>query len=250
MLSVFVRIWQHDETMSRTERLFQLMQALRRLPPPATAATLAQETGVSERTLYRDIDALRGLGAVIDGAAGYGYTLIEDPHLPPLSFGDEELEALVLGLREVAAVGDPALAEAAESALLKLRARLPDRQAQQLRHAVLTAHRFAPPAAPGIDARSLRRACREERVIRFGYRDAEGAATERDVKPLSLIYFDSSHCLIAWCLLRGDYRTFRLDRMTALQVTGTSFRPERVPLLRDFMETLPPRMAGNCGGRA
>ena len=99
--------------MSRTHRLFQLMQALRSLPAPVTAAQLAYATGVSPRTLYRDIDTLRELGAVIDGEAGFGYTLIEDAHLPPLGFKDDELEALVLGLREVAAVGDPALAEAA-----------------------------------------------------------------------------------------------------------------------------------------
>lgn len=231
--------------MSRTDRLFQLMQALRRLPPPATAAALAQETGVSARTLYRDIEALRGLGAVIDGAAGYGYTLVEDPHLPPLSFTDDELEALVLGLREVATVGDPALAEGAESALLKLRARLPDRQAQQLRHAVLTAHRFDPPIPPAVDTRVLRQAMREERVVGFAYIDAQGAATTRRIKPLSIVLFDRSHCLLAWCLKRGDFRMFRLDRMAALEITDTSFRPERVPLLRAYMELLAQEMAGN-----
>ncbi|WP_417718468.1 helix-turn-helix transcriptional regulator [Salipiger sp.] len=234
--------------MSRTERLFQLMQVLRRLTPPATAAALAQETGVSERTLYRDIDALRGLGAVIDGAAGYGYTLIEDPHLPPLSFDDEELEALVLGLREVAALADPALADAAQSALLKLRARLPDRQAQQLRHAVLTAHRFSRPALPTVDARVLRRACRDERVIRFAYTDAQGAQTLRQVKPLTIVLFDNSHCLVAWCLMRDDYRTFRLDRMDDLAVTETSFRPERVALLRVYMEALREMSGKTCPG--
>lgn len=224
--------------MTRTNRLFQLMQALRRLPSPATAAMLARETGVSDRTLYRDIEALRGLGAVIDGAAGYGYTLIEDPHLPPLSFSDDELEALVLGLREVAVLADPALVEAAESALSKLRARLPERQARQMRHAVLSAHRFSPPPAPTIDTRSLRAACREEMVVRFGYTDAVGAQTERSAKPLTITYFERSNCLIGWCLLRNDFRAFRLDRMCDLEITATSFRPERVGLLREYMERM------------
>ncbi|WP_343502971.1 helix-turn-helix transcriptional regulator [Alloyangia pacifica] len=234
--------------MSRTERLFQLMQAMRRLPSPVTAATLAQETGVSERTLYRDIGSLRGLGAVIDGEAGYGFTLIEDPHLPPLSFDEDELEALVLGLREVEALADPALAHAARNALAKLRARLPERQAHQLRHAVLTAHRFSPPAEPTIDAARLRCACREERHIRFDYRDAQGAATQREVKPLSLLLLDNSHCLIAWCLLRADYRTFRLDRMAGMEVLETSFRPERVPMLRGFMARMEAER-GSCAIR-
>ena len=77
--------------MNRTHRLFQLMQTLRRLPASVTAQALVDETEVSLRTIYRDIDALRGLGAVIDGEAGFGYTLIEDAALPPLGFTDDEL---------------------------------------------------------------------------------------------------------------------------------------------------------------
>ena len=221
--------------MSRTHRLFQLMTALRRLPSPVTAAMLAQETGVSERPLYRDIDTLRELGAVIDGEAGYGYRLIEDAHLPPLGFDDEEIEALVLGLREVVEIGDPALAEAAETALSKLRARLPDRQAHRLRHAVLSARHFHPVPPPGIDTRALRQACWDEVEVIFDYVDAKGAATRRRAKPLGISYFQFSQCLLSWCCLRQTFRAFRLDRMRRLERTDTSFRPERVPLLRDFM---------------
>ncbi|MEP1884931.1 MAG: HTH domain-containing protein, partial [Marinomonas sp.] len=121
------------------------MQALRNLPPPATADMLARETSVSVRTIYRDIDSLRALGAVIDGEAGFGFTLIEDATLPPLGFVPEEIEALVVGLREVMEVGDPSLANAAQSALSKLRARLPQGQAHRLEHAVLYAKRFERP---------------------------------------------------------------------------------------------------------
>ena len=224
--------------MARTERLFQLMMALRRLPAPATAGALAQETGVSPRTLYRDIETLRGLGAVIDGEAGFGYTLIEDAHLPPLDFGEEELEALVLGLREVESIADPALAEAAQSALAKLQARLPERKAHRLRHAILNAHRFAKPPLPSIDARQLRHACWNEDIIRFAYCDAKGDQTERDAKPLSIVYFEQSSCLLVWCMMRSDFRAFRLDRMSDLRLTGTSFRPDRIPLLRRYMEKL------------
>ncbi|KMK65813.1 YafY family protein [Puniceibacterium sp. IMCC21224] len=231
--------------MARTERLFQLMQALRRLPAPATALALAMETGVSERTLYRDIDTLRALGAVIDGAAGFGYTLIEDAHLPPLGFDDEEIEALVLGLREVQAVGDAALTEAATSAMSKLRARLPARQAHRLRHAVLHAHRFVPPAAPNIDVRTLRRAAWDEEQVAFGYSDAAASKTQREVQPLSITLFEASHCLMAFCLLRQDFRAFRLDRMSDLKLTGRSFRPQRIPLLRTYMDSIS-AMAGSC----
>jgi predicted DNA-binding transcriptional regulator YafY len=224
--------------MSRTHRLFQLMQALRSLSAPVTANKLAEVTGVSPRTLYRDIDTLRELGAVIDGEAGFGYTLIEDAHLPPLGFKNDELEALVLGLREVAAVGDPTLAGAARTALSKLRARLPESQAHRLRHSVLVAHRFRPPALPTIDSGALREACWDERIVGFSYTDKQGATTQREVKPLSIMLFDQSHCLLSWCLKRDDYRAFRLDRMSGLKVTEQSFRPERVPLLKVYLENL------------
>ena len=123
--------------MSRSDRLFRLLTALRSLPQPVTAARLADETEVSERTLYRDIDTLRAGGAVIDGAAGFGYTLTEDPALPPQMFTRLEVEALVLGLAEVRLAGDPALARAAEVALAKITATLPERVQRQAIHAVL-----------------------------------------------------------------------------------------------------------------
>ncbi len=221
--------------MSRTTRLFQLMQAFRTLPPPATATRLAELLGVTPRTIYRDIEALRGLGAVIDGASGFGYTLIEDAALPPLSFDDDELEALVFGLREVSEVGDDALAEAAKSALAKLRARLPASQAHRLEHAVLNAVSFRPLPEPGVDASRLRKATWDEKTIRFDYTDAEGRETSREVDPLSVVFMQASLCLLAWCHLRNDFRAFRLDRMRALELTGASFRPRRVAMLRDCL---------------
>ena len=224
--------------MTRTARLFQLMQALRSLPSPATAQMLADETGVSVRTIYRDIDGLRSLGAVIDGEAGFGYTLIEDASLPPLGFEAEELEALVLGLREVMQIGDPALAHAAIGALAKLKARLPEGQSHRLQHAVLTAQRFERPPTPGVDARELRQAAWDERRIQFDYSDAKGAATQRAVDPLNIVFMQMSHCLLAWCHLRNDYRAFRLDRMRNLQVLDVSFRPNRVRMLREYLERM------------
>lgn len=224
--------------MSKTARLFQLMQALRQAPPPATAQDLAQTLGVSDRTIYRDIEELRSLGAVIDGASGFGYTLIEDAALPPLAFDDEELEALVIGLREVEAVGDSALAQAASSAMVKLRARLPDRQSHRLRHAVLTARRFARPSEPDIDVRALRQATWDELEISFDYSDKSGNASHRAVRPLSITWFETSHCLLAYCLLRQDFRAFRLDQIRDLKISKQSFRPQRIPLLRAYMEAI------------
>lgn len=190
---------------------------------------------VSLRTIYRDIDELRGLGAVIDGEAGFGFTLIEDAALPPLGFENDELEALVLGLREVAVIGDPALSKAAESALTKIQARVPPAQAHRLKHAVLDARRYWRPEPPRIDVAELRQAAWDEVSVRFAYVDAKGDQTERTVKPLGLVYMENTNVLLAWCHLRQDFRVFRLDRMDNLFVTNDSFRPHRVPLLRDHL---------------
>ncbi|QFT58344.1 Bifunctional ligase/repressor BirA [Sulfitobacter sp. THAF37] len=224
--------------MTRTHRLFQMMTTLRRLPAPVRAQQLADELAVSLRTVYRDIDALRGLGAVIDGEAGFGYTLIEDAALPPLGFQDDELEALVLGLRNVTVIGDPALAAAAGTALAKLTARVPPRQGHRLQHAILDARRFDPPPPPRIDVAALRAATREEEAVSFSYVDAKGAATVREVDPLGIVYMQETSMLLSWCHLRRDFRAFRLDRMDDLALTGKSFRPRRVPMLRDYTARL------------
>lgn len=235
--------------MTRTHRLFQMMTTLRRLPAPVRAVQLADEMGTSLRTVYRDIDALRGLGAVIDGEAGFGYTLIEDAALPPLGFENDELEALVLGLRDVAVIGDPALAKAAESALAKLTARVPPRQAHRLQHAILDARRFVRPAPPRIDVAELRAATWEEETVQFAYIDGKGSSSVREVDPLGIVYMQETNMLMAWCHLRTDFRVFRLDRMDDLRRTGRSFRPRRVPMLRDYTARLRAEALKRAEGR-
>ncbi len=224
--------------MARTDRLFRLLDALRRLPPPATAALLARETGVSPRTLYRDIAALRAGGALIDGAAGYGYALVEDPALPPQSFNREEIEALVLGLAEVRFAGDRALVTAAETALAKITATLPERQQRQALHAVVQSYRFERRPEPPVDMGLIRAACWEERALDITYVDSEGKDTARRVWPLSIVFLDRVQMLLAWCCLRQGFRRFRLDRVQAVAETDESFRPRRVSLLREFLEEM------------
>jgi predicted DNA-binding transcriptional regulator YafY len=221
--------------MPRADRLFRLLHLLRSLPQPVTAARLAAETGVSPRTLYRDIDALRASGALIDGAPGYGYSLTEDPALPPQSFTRLELEALLLGLAEVGLLGDAALAGAAESALAKITARLPDWQRQQALHAVLQVYRFETRAPAPPHVATLRAACWDERALDIVYRDGAGVQTARRILPLSIVVLDRTLVLLAWCCLRQDFRKFVVERMVAASATDESFRPRRVPLLREFI---------------
>ena len=224
--------------MPRADRLFRLLQAIRMLPQPVTAARLAAETGVSPRTLYRDIDALRAGGALIDGAAGVGYTLTEDPALPPQMFTRLEIEALVLGLAEVRLAGDPALARAAEAALSKITATLPERIQRQAIHAVQQTYRFEkrPPAPAALAL--LRQACWDERAVDLTYTDKDGSQTHRRIWPLSVIFLDRTLMLLAFCCLRQDFRRFHLSQMADITLSLESFRPRRVPLLRDFLKQM------------
>ncbi len=224
--------------MARSDRLFRLLDALRRLPPPVTAARLAEETDVSLRTLYRDIETLRAGGALIDGTAGLGYRLTEDPALPPQMFTQLEVEALVLGLAEVRLAGDPALIRAADDALAKITATLPERVQRQAVHAVQSSYRFEkrPPPPPFLPV--MREACWAETALFLQYRDQSGAETERTVWPLSIVFLDRTLVLLAFCRLRMDFRRFYLNRTIRVERLEESFRPRRVPLLRDYIRRL------------
>lgn len=214
----------------------RLLEALRRLPKPVTATRLATETEVSVRQLYRDIATLRAGGALIDGTAGFGYTLTEDPTLPPQSFSRLEIEALMLGVASLGDFGDDALAIAGRNALARIVATLPDRQARQAAHATMRSWRPPEPRAPvTIDLAMLRDACWEESSVRIAYRDARNRLTEREILPLGMSYSPRTLMLVAWCLLRDGYRTFEVPRIEALSRGATSFRPRRVQLLRDYV---------------
>lgn len=222
--------------MSRSVRLIQLLQEIRLHEPPVTAETLAHAMQVSVRTIYRDIETLREAGAIIEGAAGYGFSLTEDPAMPPRIFTREEIEALVLGLREVQAVADPSLARAAEHALAKLHSTLPPRLKTHLKHSVLHAKRFRERPAITIDPALIRQAAWQELAIDIDYCDANKAISSRRIYPLSIVYLDTSLVLLSYCCLRKATRVFRLDRIDSISITEESFHPKRVRLLRKAVE--------------
>lgn len=214
----------------------RLLGALRRLPAPVTAARLAAETEVSPRQLYRDIATLRAGGALIDGAAGLGYTLTEDPMLPPQSFSRLEIEALMLAIGSLDHLGDARLAQAGHDAMARIIATLPDSQARQAMHTVLRAWRPTERRpAVAIDLDLLQQACWDETSLWLRYRDRAGAESEREVWPLGLSYSPDALILLAFCQLRQDYRVFHAARIDALRPGGTTFRPRRVALLRAYV---------------
>jgi len=224
--------------MARPDRLFRLLQAMRVMPAPITAIRLAGEMEVSLRTLYRDIDSLRAAGARIEGERGYGYRLVEDYALPPQTFDRTEIEAIVLGLAEVRHMGDPTLAAAAASVLAKVAATLPDDREQHLFHAISQVYRPEARYQVGPDIDTIRRACWEERSLTIRYADKSGAATERTIHPLAIVYSDRALTLLAWCSLRVAFRMFHLERISAVELAETNFRPRRAALLRRYLAQL------------
>lgn len=222
--------------MARTDRLMRLMDVLRRLPPPVTAARLAEETGVSPRQIYRDIATLRAGGALIDGEAGLGYVLTEDTALPPQSFSRLEIEALLLAVQVLDRVGDPALIAAARAAMARILATLPEHQSRQALHAIMRSFSLGPEREPPkVDLALLRDACWKEEAVQIVYVDQAGMVSERMIWPLCFSYGDRHLMLLAHCRLRMDFRLFHVNRIETVQRTAESFRPDRVPLMRDYI---------------
>jgi predicted DNA-binding transcriptional regulator YafY len=222
--------------MSRTERLLDLLQILRRHRAPVTGQTLADELGISIRTFYRDIATLQAQGAEIEGEPGLGYVLRPGFMLPPLMFSIDEIEALVLGSRWVAAQhGDKRLANAAGNALSKVAAVLP----AELRTEVESGSLMVVPrnrAPIAIDVALLREAIRKEMKLRIVYRDEKEAETERVIWPFLIGFYEQARVVGAWCELRQDYRHFRVDRIGTAAATGERSPRRRAVMLKEWRE--------------
>ena len=227
--------------MRRADRLFQIVQLLRRRRRATTAADIGARLGISERTVYRDVRDLMLSGTPIDGEAGVGYRLRPGYDLPPIMFDREEVQALVLGARIVRQFGDPALARASESILSKVASVLPTDLTPLLEDARLY--------VPGIvsakeSAEALgvaRNALIERRKLRIRYADARGSGTERTIRPLGIFFWGRTWTLAAWCELRTDFRNFRLDRVTTVAVADT-FADEAGRTLRDMLTQYGPEV--------
>jgi predicted DNA-binding transcriptional regulator YafY len=201
---------------------------------PVSGHVLAAETGVSIRTLYRDIASLQAQGAAIAGEPGIGYIMKPGFMLPPLMFGSEELDALVLGMRLVAERGDPSLARGALSTLAKVSAVLPPELRRELEESGLLvgAGRKTPNHTVVPDL--LRGAIRVGRKLRISYRAPTGMGSERVVWPFALVYFEQSQVLMCWCELRGAFRNFRCDRISEAEVLEAHYPKHRQALLREW----------------
>lgn len=224
--------------MSRSQRLLSLLQVLRRHRNPVSGAALAAETGVSLRTLYRDIATLQAQGADIEGEAGVGYVLRPGYLLPPLMFSADEIEALILGFRFVEKRTDAPIAVAARNALAKIEAVLPE---ELRRHSEDVGLMVGPaPELPldRIDPSLLRTALRLERPLTLRYKALDESLSTREVWPCALTYFDGARILIAWCTLRRDFRHFRTDRIDHAELGESRYPKRRAALVREWKRQL------------
>ena len=221
--------------MRRADRLFRIVQLLRRRRTIVTAAQIADKLEISERTVYRDIRDLIQAGTPIDGEAGVGYRLQPGYDLPPLMFDREEIQALVLGARIVAQFGDPALARASESILGKVAGVLP----KELEPLLADTRLFVPKTRSGTRASAALAVAREalvaQRRLHVKYANEKGDETERTIRPLGLFFWGKTWTLAAWCELRIGFRNFRLDRINAANV-GDRFEDESGRTLRDMLQ--------------
>jgi predicted DNA-binding transcriptional regulator YafY len=221
--------------MRRADRLFTIVQLLRG-GRPVTARTLAQRLEVSERTIYRDVDELTLCGVPISGEPGRGYHLPKSFEIPPLMFERHEIEALVVGVRLVEAWCGPGLAAAARSALTRIRGVVPAGLIAGVDDARVFAPRFSQRmVSPHFEI--AHQATTERRRLAIAYATDDGAASQRTIRPLGLYFWGKVWTLVAWCELRDDFRTFRLDRIRE-PVLADPFVDEPAKSLETFLERL------------
>ena len=220
--------------MRRADRLFQLVQLVRgrRL---STADFIAQRLDVSARTVYRDIADLQAQGVPIEGEAGVGYRMRAGFDLPPLMFTQTEAQALVAAVRLAQPRLDLALAAQAEAALSKILAVLP----AAARAAAESLAVYAPPVGPDEQTRgrleTLRVAAETRHKLRIDYLDLKDVASQRTVRPLACLFWGEVWTLAAWCETRAGFRSFRVDRITALELLPERFRDEPGRTLADLL---------------
>ncbi|MEQ1510785.1 MAG: YafY family protein [Sphingopyxis sp.] len=223
----------------RADRLFDIIQLLRSARAPVTARTIADALEVVPRTIYRDIAALQAARVPIDGAAGVGYMLRSGYDLPPLMFDSDEIEAIVVGARLIAARGDMGLATAAANVLAKISTIMPPALASQMADVALSVPDCARPMVVAEPhGAAVRKAIRGALKVNITYMDGDGAPTNRTIWPLGLAYFVDVTLVASWCELRADFRSFRLDRVLSCTILAANFDAKSGALLDEYATTI------------
>ena len=194
---------------------------------------LAARMEATGRTVRRDVERLRSLGYPVDASAGTagGYQLAAGGNLPPLLLDDDEALAVSLGLRLATGGTVQGMEEAALRAFAKLEQGMPARLRTRVRnlHAAVLPLGPEGPGVPYDRLVALAQACRSLQRQQFDYIDQDGRASRREAEPHALVSTEARWSLLAWDLLRGDWRTFRVDRIAGLPRAGERVLPRRVP---------------------
>jgi predicted DNA-binding transcriptional regulator YafY len=217
--------------MRRADRLFEIIQILRRERKPVSSQRIAEELETSKRTIYRDIATLIAQRVPVIGEPGIGYVLADGFDMPPLMLSVDEIDAAVLGALWVSTRGESELARAAKSLIAKIEAVIPERLRTSIMEPPTSVAPVSAPPNEVVRASEIRAAIRSRHKIAITYAVTDGGVTERVVWPILLGYREAGRILAAWCELRGDFRYFRTDRMMAARVLDDSV-PERLAVLR------------------
>ena len=220
--------------MRRADRLFEIVQHLRgdRL---VTARMLADRLEVSVRTIYRDVRDLQSAGVPIDGEAGVGYLLRPGFQLPPMMFSPAEIEALIVGARMVKAWAGHRLADSAAESLVKIGEVVPAERMRAAERVPIFANSFRLDESERRNLDLFGQAIDEHAKVRLTYCDGTGEDTLRTVRPLAMHFWGKVWTLAAWCELRDDFRTFRIDRAESLEMISETFKPEPGRALEDYL---------------
>lgn len=216
--------------MRRGDRLFEIIEILRRAKAPISAQSIGTELGVTKRTVYRDVAALIAQGVPINGEAGIGYILEPGFHMPPLMLTPDEIEAVTLGIMWVKTRGEPELALAADKLITKLETVAPDKYRTSFLEPTVSVSPVDLPEET-LGAASIRMAIRRRKKIALVYSDNAGKKTKRVIWPILLGYRDTSRIIAAWCELREGFRYFRTERIAEAEVLDAPI-PRRMDLLR------------------
>ncbi|HED33146.1 MAG TPA: YafY family transcriptional regulator [Gammaproteobacteria bacterium] len=220
--------------MRRGDRLFQIVQLLR-AHKCITARQMSERLGVSERTIYRDMQDLSLSSVPIISETGRGYSIDPSYSLPPITFNENELESLLLGARMVQAWSDRHMAAEATRVIEKIECILPQNlkcslQSQEILVPAFHIHSDVAQVMPGI-----RQAIKQHKKILLHYQRADGEKSIRIVCPLGLFFWGKVWTMVAWCEQRNNFRQVRLDRIKFYEISEDEFKPQHDQTLNYFL---------------
>jgi len=202
-----------------------------------TGTELAKKFDVSLRTIYRDIKKLEASGVPIMTIEGRGYSIMEGYLVAPIMFDEMEVNALITAEQLIASTNDDSLIQHFEQTLQKIKSVF--KSSLQSQGEFLNS-KMAVFKNPFKEAKSsslsyIQMAVINFRVTELTYQALEQEVSHRKIEPLAIYSYDEKWIVIAWCRLREDYRSFRLDRIKHFKVLEETFEDRKFDLRSYFI---------------